>query len=397
MVIVVAAVFFACVCEVLAGEPTTRAAPNEAFFEQGVVFQPGPHTNARAYAIPAVDRLPNGDLLCVVYGANRQQRKTSWVAGKLSHDGGKTWGKEFTIIDSDRTEYADPSIVVCGDRVTVISTGTADEVDEYKATIWSARTSTDNGRTWGPMWDLPIAHNWACGNLDHALALRNGAILRPFAYDVIVENKYQATATEGEMVCRCAVLASTDGGATWQERGTVLLGDPHTRPTREQTLDEPTAVELSDGAIFMLMRTTTGRMAVSVSHDEGRTWSKPRASPLVSYDAPAVLRRLSWNPSKTIVLWNNSPTQRQPLNVAISYDDCKSWTFSRTVADVEASAPDVTGYPRQVSYPSATVLSDGTIVAVWQANHLGQIQYARFNEAWIRAGTRRNWVQGQRE
>jgi hypothetical protein len=371
-------------------------AETKPFFEEQAVFQQSPSSPLPRYGIPAIDRMPNGDLLCVAYGDDYPTNKVKGVVlGRISKDGGRTWGKVFTIIEDNKGKigYGDPSIVVAGNRVTVISTGTSDAITKLRRTVWTARSSTDNGETWGAARDIPMIHKWNSGNVHHALVLRNGTVLRPYAYDLIVE-RFQDSATEGEMVSRASVLASNDDGQSWQQRGEVGVDDPRKRPSSSEMLDESTAVELADRSVWMLIRTLGGPMLATVSQTYGKTWSKPQTTPIVSCGAPAALHRLSWTPSKILVAWNNSPSNRWPLDIAVSYDDCKSWTFHRTVVNRALEHKGAAASQQfQTSYPSITSTSDGTIVMVWQEFDPDapfptrkSIHCARLNEAWIRQG-----------
>ena len=62
------------------------------------------------------------------------------------------------------------------------------------------------------------------------------------------------------------VFVSTDRGGTWERRGGVRIPDTE--------FDEHVLVELRDGRIWLLARSTRGIME-SFSHDGGRTWSEP--------------------------------------------------------------------------------------------------------------------------
>lgn len=366
--------------------------PDSPFMEICTVFPLDSAEPMRSFGLPAIDLLPNGELLCTaittIAGLPYEERSYQ-VVGALSADGGRSWGPVFTIMEGLGLGWGDPSIMVVGDRVTVISSATRDNWQALHRTLWMARTSLDNGRTWGEYVEFPVLdHHWVCGNLDNALMLRNGTILRPYSYDVILE-RFEQTTVEWEMVCRSSLLASTDGGLSWEGRGEVFLGDPIARPAVNDTLDEPTVVELTDGSLWMLMRTLNRNMHAAISRDEGRTWEPPFETPFQTVGAPAALHRLSWEPNTIILLWNSSPLGRWPLDVAISEDDCRTWCCQRTIA----VHPELSRY--QVSYPSVTSLPDGTAVAVWQdidceaevtTDWQAITRCARFNEAWIREG-----------
>jgi hypothetical protein len=107
----------------------------------------------------------------------------------------------------------------------------------------------------------------------------------------------------------------------------------------------------------MLCRTGLQRLYETRSRDGGKTWSAPRASPLVSHNAPASLCRFGEIGKGFLAVWNNSPKERSPLCVAASYDDAKSWTAPQVLAHTPG---------RQCSYPGATETADGRLLVVWQ-------------------------------
>ena len=353
-----------------------------AFFEEGIVKE-GDNLYPR-YHLPSVGRMPNGELIAIFVGTEDLFVRDT-IMGSISSDGGRTWGEAFTIIDSPDGLDGDPALTTSRDRVIVMDAELRPPfgLENYHETRINARSSDDNGRSWGPVFQLHTDHRyWAMPN--KGIELEDGTLLKPFWWEVILEF-YQSEVAEREMVTCSGVLASNDGGETWQERGNVFLGDPREkRPSTDQSLDEPSIVELSNGDIYMLMRTKLGRLYETVSHDKGYTWEEPRPTQLISCSAPAALHRLSKEPSKIVAVWNNSPDHRWPLDVAISYDDCKTWAFSRTIADPG----------EQVAYPAITSTEDGTVVVVY---HLkwgrkpgmpyypeSSVNYARFNEKWIR-------------
>jgi hypothetical protein len=61
-------------------------------------------------------------------------------------------------------------------------------------------------------------------------------------------------------------------------------------------------------------------------------------------------------------LWNNSKTaRRMPLAVAISKDNCRTWSDPKTLVGFPAESK----WPVQASYPSVVEAADGSLVAVW--------------------------------
>jgi len=98
-------------------------------------------------------------------------------------------------------------------------------------------------------------------------------------------------------------------------------------------------VELADGRLLMLIRTDLGFQYQSISTDGDQTWNKATAGELASPLSPASLKRIPGS-RDLMVIWNDhrhiAPTLRNartPLSVAVSKDDGKTWSESKTLRD----------------------------------------------------------------
>ena len=94
---------------------------------------------------------------------------------------------------------------------------------------------------------------------------------------------------------------------------------------------EPAMVLLPGGEIFALLRTADSSHYQSRSRDGGLSWDTPAPSPLVGHNSPSALYRLAMR--DVLVVWNNSPLHRWPLDAAISTDGCKTWSKPRTLVN----------------------------------------------------------------
>jgi predicted neuraminidase len=196
-----------------------------------------------------------------------------------------------------------------------------------------------------------------------------------YSWDTWAEQGTPA-ATEGEMNLKSGVLRSTDGGKTWHPGGDLYADFKKTSPHATWGLGEPATVLLADGRILSIMRSGATKAYQSWSSDGGLTWTTPVPGELTEHNSPVALWRLD-NSKDIFLVYDNSPTGRTPLAVALSSDGGETWSAPRTLVD--------TGGP-QASYPSAVQAADGTLIAVWQQD-LGkgkrEIKIARFNRAWL--------------
>lgn len=142
----------------------------------------------------------------------------------------------------------------------------------------------------------------------------------------------------------CYTYVSDDDGLTWQRSNTVVT-PPHTGGGFHKGIRwnhgavEPTVVELTDGRLWMLMRTPHDKHYEAFSEDGGLTWSEPRQSRFYGTITMPTIGRLK--DGRLIFFWcNTTPlpelatangvwddvfTNRDVTHVAISDDDGKTW------------------------------------------------------------------------
>jgi predicted neuraminidase len=148
------------------------------------------------------------------------------------------------------------------------------------------------------------------------------------------------------------VYYSDDNFATWSESQ-----DTMTAPGRGA--HEPSIVELKDGQLLCILRTTTGRHYRAYSKDEGVRWSVPKPTHFPAPDAEPLLVRIPTS-SDLMLVWNNvesnSNWPRTPLSAAISKDDGQSWGYYK---DID-SRPD-----RDAAYPSVFFQEDEAVVTYY--------------------------------
>jgi hypothetical protein len=105
------------------------------------------------------------------------------------------------------------------------------------------------------------------------------------------------------------VLLSDDDGVTWRE---VLLPSPpphkvewpHEGVRWQNYGCEPTVVELSDGRLWMLIRTSQDCHYEAFSEDGGESWTTPTPSQFYAAITMPLLFRM--RDGRLLVVWNNS-------------------------------------------------------------------------------------------
>jgi len=159
---------------------------------------------------------------------------------------------------------------------------------------------------------------------------------------------------DGMEVMQSCVYYSDDDGHTWGISyvpvGPRFITEwPHKKPRWQNYAIEPTIIELHDGRIWMLLRTSMDRLYESFSTDHGTGWSDPVPSRFYSTITMPTLFRLqdgrlllffcsttplpeedrsadtSLNEAQKTGLWDDVFTNRDVIHAAISDNDGKSW------------------------------------------------------------------------
>ncbi len=200
-----------------------------------------------------------------------------------------------------------------------------------------------------PVWSEPVQFAEGC-TLNKPIVLSNGDWLLP------VSDWHQQTAR---------VFVSTDQGDSWKERGHLKFPD--------WQFDEHMMVELKDGRLWMLAR-TSGQPFESFSGDSGRTWSTPQqAATVQNVNARFFLRRLQ--SGRILLVKNGSPAERLSkrthMSAWLSDDEGETWKGGLLLDQRNA-----------VSYPDGFESPDGLIHILydWNRHTDAEILMAKFRE-----------------
>ena len=317
--------------------------------------------------IPTLGTLDGQTIYCVYSNATR----SIWI--QSTSDAGRTWSEPVKVMDLVRPLYVtDANILVGEDRITVFATHA---LEFATRSVERRAVSEDGGRTWDEVAPVPIDRSYVCGLMNMPIRLRDGTVLMGYSWDVPAEEGKPAGG-EGGMFLKSGVLISGDDGRTWEPGEDVSLD------IKPIGADEPAIVELSNGDIFMVLRTASARPYETISHDGGRTWEIPEPSRFHGHNSPTALLRL--RDGSIVRAWDNSPTNRFPLVVSISGDDCRTWSPPRLVTEPEVGDDGALSYVT-ACYPSLAEADDGTILLAWWERSAGgnAVRYARLDRDWI--------------
>ncbi|HOZ47602.1 MAG TPA: sialidase family protein [Candidatus Hydrogenedentes bacterium] len=283
-----------------------------------VVIAPvGPQNPRNSEA--AIITLKDGSLLLgwtEFYAGNGADHGPARIAGKISTDGGTTWGEKYTLVENDGgCNVMEVNFLRLRDgRIALFHCQKNSESTDCRVMM---RTSSDEGKTWSEAKMLSPEGKYTGLTNGRSIRLRTGRILLE-AWE------------NGDSYC----YLSDDDGETWRESQRVKPGDG---------CWEPACIELKDGRVMMLMRTGLGGQYKSLSTDGGETWSEPVATPLVGTAAPVSISRIPTT-GDLVAVWNRNPgaSKRNPFTAAVSGDEGETWEHVRNVED---AADDAWAYP----------------------------------------------------
>ena len=324
---------------------------NAGGFERLVVAPHDGETLENSY--PCLARLDDGRLF-VVWSAARPGMPEKSIVGAFSEDHGRTWSALLDLIAGPGIGAEDPNIIASGKRIIVASTVMIGQ--GISTSVTKCTRSDDNGRTWSPLYEIPMNHRYTAGKTHRGLRLKSGRLLMGYSWDIFCEESKRLEA-EGQMHLRTGMMISDDDGLIWKNGDDF---DLEYKPISDYGIRgsaEPAIVDLDDGTIIMLVRTSSDHLYEARSTDEGKTWNNIQPSPLIGHNAPAALCKFDAGKRRGIMcVWNNAKT-RFPLCAAASFDGGKTWSKPKDIAGVPGGQP--------VIYPSCDQAADGTLVAVW--------------------------------
>ena len=236
----------------------------------GQVLFHTPDSDTIPYRIPAMAAMHNGDILALtdyrLCGNDIGYGRVD-IHGRISRNGGRTWGKEFVLIEGsgvsgatdcgfgDAAMVADREsgdvlvIMVCGETVYWHETTTRQNPNRI-----AVLRSSDNGKTWSQWKEITESVYTLFDDSVHGCVqscfIGSGKILQ--SRKIKVGSHYRIYAAMCARPNGNRVIYSDDFGHTWH-----VLGGPDALPVPNG--DEPKCEELPDGRVVISSRTWGGR------------------------------------------------------------------------------------------------------------------------------------------
>ena len=255
---------------------------------------------------------------------------------RISTDDGVTWGASQLFYDTANSYDGEPIPYREGNTVYLFWTamnasgGVAND-------LWMRKT-INNGTTWTDKVKI-----WGDSGVNEKINTVQNIIKHGSTY--ILSMSYQnGIAPNYDFQSYC--IRSTDIEGSWTKGNNVDTGNAYGAV-------EPCVVELSNGDIYMDIRSTGGHRWKAVSTNDGATWG---TCTMTSIEDPrAQARLLLLSNGHILFTWNNDSTNRYPLTVGISTDDLATF-------DVVKNIKTESGTNQLSNMGIPYELSDGTIL-----------------------------------
>jgi hypothetical protein len=314
-----------------------------------------------------------------------------------SADRGKTWQGPTLATTIPHNQHGWSTFIPRGStRIYAFGTEPAEGYfDEGENAAIGYRISDDNGRTWSePTLIAPV----------NDPDFRGMSIMRVTETDrgTWLVGAHEANWYKRPIKTRQYILRSADQGQTW------TVG-PNARPDGwvwepANRMDEGRPIALGDGRVLLMVRTCEGHLWEIRSEDDGQTWTEPQPTSLIHPDAPPMLFHLA--DGQTLVAFHHNRctpghfnhADRAELWVSLSHDQGRTWTEPRFVVANTAQPAGKGGqsghmYDCNLSY--ADLLVDGSQLHLFIPHQFRQILQFSFTEDDLSRFPRKTDLEGQ--
>ncbi|MDP6778414.1 MAG: sialidase family protein [Candidatus Latescibacteria bacterium] len=273
------------------------------------------------------------------------------ISAKVSDDRGRSWSDTFTLQDNTgRDNVKHPCLVRLPDGEVLLFFTEWNALDDRRILM---RRSSDDCETWGESERISSLDGFHCLNNDHALRLSTGRVVVPTH-----RGEFYGKGDHFQAFC----YFSDDNGETWRHSGTRM-------DLPKRGAEEPSIVELGDGSLLAVMRTSLGAVYRSRSTDRGENWSEPESTGLEAPASPPLLKRIP-SMGDLLLVWNHNVDpdhhhqgERNPLSSAISKDGGETWGHIRNIEDREGWG---------CAYAAVTFVGDEALVTYYHGSLVEQ-------------------------
>jgi len=338
-----------------------------------------------AYMIPpyqsnhasTIEALPDGSLAAAWFSGVKEEAPGCAIVFAKLPAGSDQWSKAQTL--SKRADYSNQNPVLFYDHQTstlhLYHSQAPAEAGETEAQIWHL-SSSDGGQT----WTTPAAWLKTPGSFSRNRIIRGhgGGVIFPF-YSATRDNKkfknknYSIMGFGGGMNNTHGwSFKPVDGSADLVQPSTV----PYTTPAGKPQL------------ITLFRDRNAKHVYRAESHDDGQSWSTPKALDLPNNNAG--IEAFTLKSGNIVLVFNPQTSGRDPLAVALSSDGGSHWSHKTDIQHGQSLVSNNSTATRQLlggnefSYPTVLQTKDGNIHIMY--TYLRQtIKYKRVTEKWIQS------------
>ena len=160
--------------------------------------------------------------------------------------------------------------------------------------------------------------------------------------------------SDGTLVCGSSIESwqrwgswidrTSDGGKTWTKSNPINV------ETQYFGIIQPTVFFDQKGMLKLLARShQIGFICAASSADQGKTWSA--AKPTTLQNPNSAIETVNLKDGRVLLVYNDSKTERYPLNLAVSEDGGETWTMKVILEEKEG----------EFSYPAMIQTKDGHV------------------------------------
>lgn len=312
------------------------------------IFEKAPFASCHASTIV---ELRNGDLLAAWFGGRWEGSRDVAIWG--SRRSGGQWSAPVVLAQERNTPTWNPVLFHTND-----------------GRLWFYYKFGEGPRTWNAarMWSDDEGKSWSASERLPAgiygpirtkpLVLKDGTVV-------------SGSSIEDDHAWNVWIERSSDNGKTWKKVGPITV-PRHAAAHRQSPpnlhepygIIQPSIVSLGGRHLRLYARSSShiGKICIADSDDNGETWSPAR--PIDLPNPNSGIDAVSLPSSEIVLIFNNSSTERTPLNLAVSRDG----EHFRVFSTLEHA-------PGEYSYPAMILGKEGVLHITYTWNRK-RIRYA---------------------
>jgi predicted neuraminidase len=332
-----------------------------ALFNRGFVTKDSPTPRVHA---PTVAELSDGTILSVWYGGKREGAGDVALYSSMLEPATQSWTTPVKTLSRQRVSddlglhirKLGNAVLLAGEKQSVWMFFVTASIGGWSTSSINMVHSSDGGKNWDKVKRLVTSPflNLSTLTKGHPFFYKDGTIGLPVYH---------------ELVGKFAELLRVDIKGEVKEK---------IRMTKGRHKIQPDIAVIGEDLMLAVLRDSSPerKLFQMSSADSGENWSALHDTHLPNPDAAV---SIAGNSESVVLAYNDSAEHRNPLSLAFSNDQGKSW---KKIADIEASELREDNNKDEFSYPYIIQSRDGTyhLVYTWKRQ---QVAYVSFNKAWI--------------